>query len=102
MILGFSDKCAAVIGELCSAMDSDGGGVIVVLADKPTKAEFDALVSSAASPLLGKVASVLSGGGQLNQCTRTAPACYFEITWHYEIKGVRRDSVGPRPALELH
>mmetsp|Transcript_42052 Transcript_42052/g.54164 ORF Transcript_42052/g.54164 Transcript_42052/m.54164 type:complete len:689 (+) Transcript_42052:114-2180(+) len=44
LILGYSEKCIAVIGELSLAMDSDGGGVIVVLADYPKKAEFDDLV----------------------------------------------------------
>mmetsp|Transcript_29557 Transcript_29557/g.34801 ORF Transcript_29557/g.34801 Transcript_29557/m.34801 type:complete len:1178 (-) Transcript_29557:556-4089(-) len=41
LILGYSEKCVAVIGELATAMESDGGGVIVVLADSPTKREFD-------------------------------------------------------------
>ena len=45
LILGYSEKCVAVIGELATAMESDGGGVVVVLADYPTKAEFDVLVS---------------------------------------------------------
>ena len=46
LILGYSEKCVAVIGELATAMDSDGGGVVVVLADTPTKAEFDELVAA--------------------------------------------------------
>lgn len=34
----------AVIGELATAMESDGGGVVVVLADAPSKKEFDMTV----------------------------------------------------------
>lgn len=44
MILGYSEKCVAVIGELATAMESDDGGVVVVLADSPTKKEFDVMV----------------------------------------------------------
>jgi hypothetical protein len=44
LILGYSEKCVAVIGELATAMESDGGGVVVVLADSPTKKEFDLMV----------------------------------------------------------
>jgi hypothetical protein len=46
LILGYSEKCVAVISELAMAMDSDGGGVVVVLADYPSKAEFDILVNT--------------------------------------------------------
>jgi hypothetical protein len=46
LILGNSEKCVAVIAELATAMESDGGGVVVVLADYPSKMEFDLLVAN--------------------------------------------------------
>ena len=41
IIVGYSEKCIPIIGELAKAMDSDGGGTVVVLSDAITKAEFE-------------------------------------------------------------
>ena len=42
----YSEKCVAVIGELATAMESDGGGVVVVLADHPSKVDYYTLHSN--------------------------------------------------------
>jgi len=67
LILGYSEKCIAVIGELAIAMDSDGGGVCVVLADYPTKADFDMLVTAHLNTLrlTGKTRVVFRPGSPL-------------------------------------
>eukprot|EP00960_Hanusia_phi_P077665 768725-Hanusia_phi.AAC.3 len=48
LILGFSEKCLDVIEQLAMAMESEGGGEIVVLADKP-KEEMEESLSKAMS-----------------------------------------------------
>mmetsp|Transcript_50437 Transcript_50437/g.93802 ORF Transcript_50437/g.93802 Transcript_50437/m.93802 type:complete len:1373 (+) Transcript_50437:93-4211(+) len=59
LILGYSEKCIAVIAELAAAMESDGGGVVIVLADYPTKTEFDLLVATHLQTIPG-----LTNGGK--------------------------------------
>ena len=41
VIVGFSEKCIPTIAEMCKDMESEGGGVIVVMADTIEKADFD-------------------------------------------------------------
>ena len=64
LVLGFTDKTVNVIEELALANDSDGGGVIVVLADVP-KAKMEGELQIQAPQLRGTKVVFRSGSPML-------------------------------------
>ncbi|KAH8061599.1 hypothetical protein JL721_8827 [Aureococcus anophagefferens] len=78
VILGWSDKLFGVLEQLCLANESLGGGVVVLLSDKPKEEQEDARAAVRAPPGLAQVWSMLLG----------FDGCEFYIKHHAELDGV--------------